>query len=129
MELLKTFEYEDIKVETFYNGTDKIPNKTYLNGILVYEDETFRPSPLYNIDDAGVMTALLGFLILTKNEVDNEFFDDRDNPKLLDWAENSSTAEDIRLMLNDFEMCDDDEWLEDNEISYDEARKITNYIK
>ena len=127
--ILKTFEYEDIKVITFYNGTDKVPNKTYLNNELVYSDATFRPSPLYDIDSKEVMVALLGFLILTKSDVGDEFFEDRDNPKLLDWAETSNTAEDIKLMINDFEMCDDDAWLEDNEISYDDARNITNYIK
>ena len=125
---LSTFEYKDIKVVTFYNGTTKVPNETYINNELVYSDNTYRPSPLYDMDGEEVMVALLGFLILTKSDVDDEFFEDRDNPKLLDWAENSDTAEEIRLMINDFEMCDDDEWLEDNEMSYDEARKITNYI-
>lgn len=127
MELLKTFEYQDIKVETFYNGTAKVPNKTYIKGELVYSDETFRPSPLYDIDDAEVTIALLGFLTLTKNDVEDEFFTDRGNDILTKWAEGIN-SEDIKCMINDFEMCDDDEWLEDNEMSYDEARKITNYI-
>jgi hypothetical protein len=127
MELLQTFEYEDIKVETFYNGTDKVPNKTYINSELVYEDETYRPSPLYDIDSDEVMIGLLGFLTLTKDDVEDEFFEDRGNSKLTNWAE-TQNAENIKLMINDFEMCDDDEWLDDNELDYEDARIITNYI-
>ena len=128
MELLKTFEYKDIKVETFYNGTNKVPNKTYINNELIYEDNTFRPSPLYDIDSDEVMISLLGFLTLTKDDVEDDFFEDRENPKLTNWAE-TPNAEDIKLMINDFEMSDDDQWLNDNEISYEDAIKITNYIQ
>jgi len=129
MELLNTFEYKELKVETFYNGTSKVPNKTYLNGILVYEDETFRPSPLYNIDSPEVMVALLWFIVLNSESIESEFFEDRDTSELTEWAEKSICAEEVRQMVNDFEMRDDREWRMENGLTKAEVVRIKKYIQ
>ena len=130
MKLLSTFEYKELKVETFYNGTSKVPNKTYLNGILVYEDETFRPSPLYNIDSPEVMVVLLWFLVLTSDAgVGEEYFEDRDAIELTKWAEESLCAEEIRMMVNDFEMREDRVWRVQNGLTKAVAGRIKKYIQ
>lgn len=125
MELLQTFEYNEFKVETFYNGTSKVPNKVYIHGKLVYEDNTFRPSQLCNIDDTETMVSLLGFHILRKGDVDDEFFEDRKSPDLLDWAEND---EDVRMMLFDFDCRNESDYLKNNEITKKHCLRIEQYI-
>lgn len=129
MELLQTFEYEELKVETYYIGTDKLHNKTYVNGKLIYEDDTFRPSPMYNIDDTECMVSLLGFLTLSDWDIDKDFFEKRNAPLLDQWANNNYSCESIKLMINDFELADDEDFLRENEMTYEEATKIENYIK
>jgi len=126
MKLLQVFEMDRLKVELFYDGTNILPNKTYLDGELVYEDDTYRPSPCYDIGSDDVMVALLNFLMLRKSDVEDEFFDDRPNTKLMDFAEQN---EDIRSFVFDFEQSDDENFLTDHEMTREEAREITKYIK
>lgn len=128
MELLQTFEYDDIKVQTYYNGSDKLPNKVYLNGELVEEDKTFRPSPLHCIDDTETMVSLLAFLVVTSNDVEPEFFETRDSDKLLKWAEESEPADDIKMMLHDYEGKDDKDYLSENDMTREECTRIEQYI-
>jgi len=129
MELLRTFEYKELKVETYFNGTDKVPNKTYLNNILVYEDETFRPSPLYDINSKAVMVALLWFLVLTDDDIEDEFFEDRNAIELTNWAKTSTDAEDIKCMINDYDLKDDDTWRVQAELTKAEVIRIEDYIQ
>jgi len=125
MELLQTFEFENLKVETYYQGTDKLPNKVYLNGEIVEEDDTFRPSPLHNIDDIETMVSLLGFLTLRKDDVEEEFFETRSSDKLVNWAEDD---ESVRMMLYDYEHKDDDSYLKANEMTKEDCTQIEKYI-
>jgi len=126
MELIQVFEFEDIKVEIYYMGTDKLSNKVYLKGKLIYEDDTFRPSPLYCIDSTAAMVALLGFYVLRKEDVEEDYFKSRDCPELVDWAENDET---VRMMINDYEEREDEDFLKDNEITEEYCRRIEQYIK
>lgn len=128
MEALQKFEYGSLKVETFYNGTDKLPNKVYLNGELILEDLTFRPSPLHSIDDTETMVSLLGFYTLRECDVDEDYFEALDCPKLRQWAEESEEADELRMMMYDFECKDDEDYLSDNEMTYEDCTKIENYI-
>ena len=125
MELLQTFEYENLKVETYYNGTDKLPNKVYIGGKLIEDDETFRPSPLHCIDDVKTMVSLLGFLTLRKGDVDDDFFETRDSDTLVNWAEED---EEVRMMLFDYECRDDEDYLKDNEITKEYCERIEKHI-
>lgn len=125
MELLQTFEYENLKVETYYQGTNKLPNKVYLNGELIEEDDTFRPSPCHSIDDTETMVSLLGFLTLRRDDVEEEYFETRSSDKLVNWAEGD---ENVRMMIYDYESKDDEEYLKENEMSYKDCTKIEQYI-
>lgn len=121
MELLSTFEYENFKLELYYRGSHILPNKVYINGNLVLEDDSFRPSPFYDIDSPECIISLLGFYAAA-NELDWEV------PKeIIDWVEEH--GEEVNLMINDFELSDDKEWLKDNQISWEEATQILNFIK
>ena len=126
MELIQVFEFEDLKVETYYIGTRKLPNKVYLKGKLIYEDDTFRPSPIYCIDSTDAMVALLGFYVMRKGDTDDEYFEKMNCPELLAWAEND---ESVRLMINDYEERDNEDFLKDNEITEEYCMRIEQYIK
>lgn len=128
MEALQTFEYKNFKVETFYKGTDKLPNRVYIDGEFILEDLTFRPSPLHNIDDTETMVSLLGFYTLREGDVDEEYFKSLNCPKLRKWAEESEEADDLRMMLYDFECKEDDEYLDENEITFEYCSRIEKYI-
>jgi hypothetical protein len=125
MELLQTFEYDNIKVETYYQGTDKLPNKVYLNGELIEQDDTFRPSPLHSIDDTETIVSLLGFITLRRDDVEEDYFETRSSDKLVNWAEDD---ENVRMMIYDYENKDDEDYLKANEMSYDDCIRIEKYI-
>lgn len=121
MGLLSTFEYGRTRLELFFQGTNILPNKVYIDGNLVLEDNTFRPSPLYNIDSLDCIISLLGFYAMSDKlswEVPEE---------LKKWA-NLDDAEHINIMIIDYELCDDEDWLSDNQMNYEEAREILKYI-
>ena len=128
MELLQTFEYENIKVETYYKGLHLLPNKVYINGVCILEDESFRPSPLNNIDDTETMVSLLGFYMVQPGEVDDEYFKFLNCPELLKWSNNSDNAESVRLMLFDFENANDNDYLKSHGMSKKYAHRIKKYI-
>lgn len=132
MELLQTFEYKEIKVETYYKGTDYLHNKTYLNGKLVCEDGTYRPGRATCIDSTEAMVGLLGFLTLRQGDVEPSYFEAINAPELAEWADKedySNSAQDIRMMIYDFENSEDETYLKENEMTEDEARIIEQYIK
>jgi hypothetical protein len=117
MELLQTFKHGDIAVDLFYKGSEYLPFTVHLKGELIYEDDSFRPSPLYGIDNPQTMASLLGFLTVRRGDTDDDYFEARNCPKLLEWAEND---EEVRSMLYDYEQrddasflaefCEDEEW-------------------
>ena len=125
MELLQTFEYERLKVETYYVGTNKLPNKVYLDGELIHFDQTYRPSPLLCIDEPSTMVCLLGFYVLRRGDVEDDYFDAMDCPILLEWAEND---EEVRTMVNDWEMREDEDYLKDCTMTLEECSRIGQYI-
>lgn len=47
--------------------------------------------------------------------------------ELKKWA-NLDDAEYINIMISDYELCDDEDWLFDNQMTYEEAREILKYI-
>jgi hypothetical protein len=124
VEPLQTFEYGNLKVETFYIGTDKIPNKVYIDGKLVQEDKTFRPSPMHCIDSTECMVSLLGFITLRRDDVEDEFFESRDTDDLVNWAEDD---EDVRMMIYDFDEKGEDYCIE-NEFDMDYCTRVEQYI-
>lgn len=119
-----TFKYGDLRVEIFYNGSDKLPNKTYIGDVLVCEDATFRPSPMYNIDSYEVMASLLFFLTIPRGAVEDEFFEQRNSPYLDRWAE-SEEGKEVRRMSDDYEMLYDDQYVE--EYGEGELRRLERY--
>lgn len=122
MEHLLTFEHGSIKVETFYKGTENLPFKVYLNGKLIYED-FYKPSPLYGIDSTEAMNALLWFLTVQKEDVEESYFIARNCPALDKWAE-TLEADEIRGMIFDFEESETPEYLEANEMTEEFAKRI-----
>lgn len=129
MELISTFEYKKFKVSTFYVGTEHLVSHIFIDKVCVLRESTYRPSPMYGIESDEAMAGLLSFLVLKSGDVEQDYFDRVNCPQLLEWSENSEEAEDIRLMLNDFEFLEDEEWLADNEMTAEEAGRISNYIK
>lgn len=128
MELLQTFEYEELKVETFYIGTSYLAYKVYLYGVLVDEGEDFKPSMLHSIDDTDTMVSLLGFLVLQAGVVDDEYFATVP-AQLFNWANDIySSRDNINQMLNDWDMRDDEDLLAENEMTYEDCIKIEKYI-
>lgn len=128
MELLQTFEYGSLKVETYYQGTDILPNRVYINNKLALEDNTFRPSPLYNIDNTETMVSLLGFYTLQYGDVEDEYFETIAAPTILEWSESHIDADAIRTMCYDYELRLNKEFLKENEMTFEECSKIEQYI-
>ena len=127
MELQQVFEYKNFKVELYYNGSDKMPNKAFIDEIEVYNDNTFRPSPLIEIG-TECMVALLFFLTLSIDGTDPDYFESRDCEELDNFSE-TDVCEEIRMMVNDFESSYDESFLTENEITLEYARRIEQYIK
>lgn len=128
MEPLSKFSYEGFEVTTFYNGSGQIPFVATYMGVELIRDK-FKPSPLYNIDGTDAMCALLGFLMLQYGAVEEGYFVSRDAPLMDEFANNSPLADDIRMMLYDYELRDDERYLKDNEIDYDFCTRIGVHIE
>lgn len=130
MELISKFEYEELTVYIGYQGSEWLPFSVYIYSELVYED-VFKPSPLHDIDSIDSMISLLGFILLGPGDVEQDFFDRRSCPVLDSWVETDEnlTVTTIQLMINDYMFAEDEEWLADNQMSYEEATSILNYFK
>ena len=129
MELLSTFKYKSFKVETCFKGVHHLYVKVYLKDKLIFEDGSYKPSPMYNIDDTEAMVSLLDFLMAQYGDTDKEYFEKRSCPDLDEYANESNEAGEIRMMLYDYEMRDDKEALKENEITRRQAIRIERYIK
>ena len=129
MELLSTFKYKNLKVETYFKGVRHLYVKVYLKDKLIFEDGNYKPSPMYNIDDTEAMVSLLDFLMAQYGDTDKEYFEKRSCPELDEYANESNEAGEIRMMLYDYEMRDDKEALKENEITRRQAIRIECYIK
>lgn len=127
MELLQTFKYGSFRVETYYNGSDLLPNKVYIDNELVYEDNTFRPSPLYNFDDTETMVSLLDFYTLEIGSVDQTYFDQRNCKALDEWTDTDERDE-IFSMCFDFSLNINKEQMEESGLTPEEVTRIENYI-
>lgn len=119
------FEYQDLRVELAEDNS----SKTFLKGELVYEDASYKPSPMYNWDNTMRMVSLLDFLTLRKGDTDDSFFEKRNCPALDEWAE-SYQAEEIKCMVLDYEGAYGalEEYCENNDITPEEALAINNYL-
>lgn len=124
-EPLQSFEYGGLRIETFYQGNEYLPNRVYLNGKLIHTDNSFRPSPLHCIDSIDTMVSLIDFYTLTRDAVEDDYFIAR-GCKKLDRYSDTLEAEDIRLMCYDWE--ERELGLPDGDNSIDMER-ISQYIK
>lgn len=114
MEKLATFEYKGTVLETYYNGTNNLPNKLYVGGELILEDSSFKPAPSYFIDDPEAMVALLGFYVSME-----------EHPVWREWLVDNA---EIETMVSDFDMRDDEGFLAVNELTYEYCSRIEQYI-
>ena len=129
MELPSTFKYKSLKVETYFKGVRHLHVKVYLKDKLIFENGSYRPSLMYNIDDTEAMVSLLDLLMAQYGDTDQEYFEKRSCPDLDEYANESNEAGEIRMMLYDYEMRDDKEALKENEITRSQAMRIERYIK
>jgi hypothetical protein len=117
-ELLISFEYEKLKVSLYYLGGEKVGYKIEIEGKLIEYGDDYRPSPLHNQDDTEAMVAFLGFLMHAESFP---------NAIIRAWAEENE--DNVNVMLSDFEQADDEEFLTVNQMTYEEATSINQYIK
>lgn len=129
MELQQVFKYKNFKVELYYNGSDKMPNKVFIDDVEIYSDNTYRPSPMQEIDTPNVMVSLLDFYTIEYGSVNHDYFEARDCPGLDKWATESLEADEIRFMIYDFMGSYDDRYLAENELTLEYARRIEEYIE
>jgi hypothetical protein len=129
MELQQVFKYKNFKVELYYNGSNKMPNKVFIDDVEIYSDNTYRPSPMQEIDTPNVMVSLIDFYVIPFGGTDKDYFEKRNCPKLDDWANNSLEADEIRFMIYDFMGSYDDSFLTENELTLEYARRIEQYIE
>ena len=128
--LVSTLEYDGMKIELFDNGNEKMPNKVYLFGELVHEDETFRPSPLYGRDPIEAMIALAGFYVMTEEDMlyEEGHIIESGRQKIFDFAD-CENGEDLRCIVSDYEQKDDHSYWESLEITYEDCLSILESIK
>jgi hypothetical protein len=101
-EKLLEFVYKNIKLEIYWDGWDKCPNRLYIDNKLAHEDLTFRPSPLYAYDSAENVAALLSFYCMEEGDVPEEYFKIRNAPIVDRWAE-SGEGDKLKLLCNDLD--------------------------
>lgn len=125
-EFLVGFKYEEFEVRMYYIGTQYVGYKATLNDEIVACGLDYRPSPLFNIDDDESILSLLGFLLLTEDDIEDDFFKDRPNTKLMEWAK--WKGEDLKVKLYDFEERENERVLQENEMTKEDCETILKYI-
>ena len=128
MEAMQTFEHGNFKVETFYIGNTNVAYKVYINGVLVYEDDTFKPSILHAIDGTESLVSLLGFLLLQEGDVNPDYFKKRGCVALDRWANSDVNANLIRAKISDWEQRHDKAWRKENGLSKKVCKRIQKLI-
>lgn len=130
MEKLSQFSFPPLRVELYYTGTERLFSRTYLDDRLIYEDHTFRPSPLYGVDSEDAMISLLDFLMMEEKSVEKDYFIQRNCPALDQFAWESGEAEKIREMISDYMLLRDyPETVEENEMTPEQCLEINKYIE
>lgn len=99
----------DMTVLPFKNKYDKFVIKWHFfdNDILIFEGDSFSPSPQFPpLSDDSVM-ALISFLTLQPGDTDEEYFKDY-TPEQFSWCI-SERADELRQILMDYENPEEEE--------------------
>lgn len=97
------FEYPSFKVELFDTEDDGLlESKVYINGKLVHTNKDYRPSVFYQGSILGKLASLIDFYTLTKDDVEESYFIERDCPELYIWAHESPERDDVAEMIFEF---------------------------
>ena len=118
-ELLSEFNYKDLTIKTYYIGTDNVGYKIFLGGELIQYGDDYKPSFVHNQDDPEVIISLVDYILFGQSTLPNTI------QKFLDEGMNES---DIALMIIDFLLSDDEDFLSENELEYAYAIRIRNFI-
>lgn len=110
MELIATFEYQDLKVETFYLGSENMKYKVSLDNDEVLSNR-FRPSPIYCIDDYETTLSVVEDVVRSSG---------------LDF--HSFEVNELITMLNDYWSKDDEDFLNENNFTKTFCERITKHV-
>lgn len=95
LELLRTWQADDFRLDLYYNGTDwgrvRMAYEFSDAGRLIFSGENFYPSPLHAYDGDEAIAALLGFLALRPGDTDREYFQAY-TPEQLAWVDARAEA-------------------------------------
>lgn len=125
-DLLISFKYDNLLLETYYIGDESVGYTIFIDNIVVYSNNDYKPSPIYNQDDNESIITLLSFIVtfVAGNYKGTE--DLKAIESLVDWV--NKNGDNIVLMIYDFELSEDEDYLQENELSFEEAIKILTYI-
>ena len=103
LELNSTTEIKDLGIflKTYYKGTDTLAYEVFLNSMVLFSGNDYRPSPLDGIETLDAVLGLLGFISVGYDDTDNEYFDNY-TPEQIAFRD-SYTREQLSLLVSDLE--------------------------
>jgi len=97
--LLSSLEFQELTAFLIWRG-GPCSYVVFLNDVVLFEGDKFKPSPLHYIDSPEAICSMLGFITVKEEDTDPDYFKDY-TPAQIEFTQ-SNICEQLSGLLSDF---------------------------